>query len=237
MYRLLIAIYLILSLAHLYASHSQSETLILVTKPLLLTLLSLWFYLSSRPLDHTFKRFVLLGLVFSVGGDTLLMLVENGPRLEVFFLLGLGSFLIAQLSYMYAFISYPGAKRGDIARRPWMGVFFLLYLIGILGGLWSDIPSGMKVPVVIYAMAIVSMATAAFNLRGLVLREYFLGLMAGVLLFVVSDSCIAINKFGQPLPYARLLIMSTYLLGQLLIAWNAYQISSSDQTDTMTQTK
>jgi uncharacterized membrane protein YhhN len=45
--------------------------------------------------------------------------------------------------------------------------------------------------------------------------------MAGVLLFVLSDSLIAANKFGQPVPYARVLIMSTYLLGQYFIARNA----------------
>jgi len=221
MSRLLILSYFILSLVHLYASHSQFEVLILVTKPLLLTLLALWFYRSARPLDSSFKRFVLVGLVFSVGGDSLLMLVENGPRLEVFFLLGLGSFLVAQLSYMYAFLCFPGAKGGDIVQRPLRALPFALYLIGILGTLWPGIPAGMKIPVAIYALAIVSMAVAAFNLRGLIIREHFLGLMAGVLLFVLSDSFIAINKFGQPLPYARLLIMSTYLAGQFLIAWNA----------------
>ena len=222
MSRLLILSYLTLSLVHLYAIHTQFEALILITKPLLLTLLALWFYLISRPVDSVFKRFILIGLIFSIGGDSLLMLVENDPKREVFFLLGLGSFLVAQVSYTYAFLGFPGAKRGDIAQQPLRALPFALYLIGILGGLWLGIPAGMKVPVALYALAIVSMATAAFNLRGLIIREHFLGLMAGVLLFVLSDSFIAVNKFGQPLPYARLLIMSTYLAGQFLIAWNAY---------------
>lgn len=219
---LLTVLYVALSLVHLYAAQQQVEWLVLATKPLLLTVLSLWFYLSCRPIDSTFKRFVLLGLVFSIGGDSLLMLVEHGPKQEVYFLLGLGSFLAAQVSYTYGFLKFPGAKRGDIARRPLRALPFALYLIGIVGGLWTGIPAGMKVPVAIYALAIVGMAVAAFNLRGLIIREHFLGLMAGVLLFVLSDSLIAFNKFGKPLPYAQLLIMVTYLAGQFLIAWNAY---------------
>jgi len=225
MSRLLIILYFALSLIHLYAAQQQTEWLILLSKPMLLTVLALWFYLNSRPIDSLFKRFVLLGLVFSIGGDSLLMLVEHGPRQEVFFLLGLGSFLIAQLCYIYGFLRFPGAENGDIAQRPLRALPFVLYLIGILGGLWTGIPAGMKAPVAVYALAIVSMAVSAFNLRGLIIREHFLGLMAGVLLFVLSDSFIAVNKFGQPLPYARLLIMSTYLAGQFLIAWNAYVAS------------
>ncbi|MCB0548246.1 MAG: hypothetical protein KDD19_11740, partial [Phaeodactylibacter sp.] len=49
-------------------------------------------------------------------------------------------------------------------------------------------------------------------------------LMAGILLFILSDSLIALNKFRVDLvviPYARLWIMATYLLGQYWIARNA----------------
>ncbi len=225
--QLLLGLFALISLINLYAEASQTEWLILASKPLLLTCLSLWFYLDRRPIHNSFVRFVLLGLIFSIGGDTLLMLVENGPRMELFFLLGLGSFLIAQVCYAYGFTRYPGASGGDIRQRPLRALPFLLYLLGIVGSLWDGIPEGMKLPVAVYAAAIVTMAVAAFNLRGLMSREHFLGLMAGVLLFVLSDSLIAINKFGNPVPYARLLIMATYLAGQLLIAYNAARASAA----------
>ncbi|MDV7397890.1 lysoplasmalogenase family protein, partial [Arthrospira platensis SPKY1] len=81
--------------------------MILATKPLLLTLLSLWFYLELRPLRTRAVRLIQAGLIFSIGGDTLLMLVGNGPKNEDFFLLGLGSFLLAQISYLAGFLSFP----------------------------------------------------------------------------------------------------------------------------------
>jgi uncharacterized membrane protein YhhN len=43
--------------------------------------------------------------------------------------------------------------------------------------------------------------------------------VAGALLFVCSDSLLAINKFGQPFRFAGLLIMFTYCLAQFLIVW------------------
>ncbi len=221
---LLILLYLLLSLANLVAESTNTEWLILGSKPLLMTVLSLWFYREARPLDSRFSKMLLAGLVFSIGGDTLLMLVEHGPRQDYFFLLGLGSFLIAQVCYAIAFWAYPGAADGDVRRRPLRAVPFVLYMAGIVGMLWDGIPAGMKVPVVAYAAAIASMAIGAFNLRGLHGRDVFLGLMAGVLLFVLSDSLIAVNKFGQPVPYGRVLIMGTYLLGQYLIARNGAAI-------------
>lgn len=224
MQRILLYAYFLLSLLTLWAEQRQSEFLIFVTKPFLLTLLSLWFYLRVRPMKGRFPRFMLAGLIFSIGGDTLLMLVENGPKDERFFLLGLGSFLLAQLSYMLGFANYPSAREGGVVKAAWKAWPFVLYLAGIIAVLWPGIPGLMKAPVAVYACAIVGMAIAGFNLRPLLARQVFLGLMAGILLFLLSDSLIALNKFRSEalnIPYARLLIMSTYLLGQYLIARNA----------------
>ena len=224
MSRFLIAIFFLLAALEIYGEATRAATLIFAVKPLLLTVLSLWFYLQCRPLKSRFSQLILAGLGFSIGGDTLLMLAAYGPEADSFFLLGLGSFLIAQVSYAIAFWTYPGAKTGDLQRQPLRALPFLLYLAGILGMLWTGMPDGMKAPVAVYAAAIVAMAMGAFNLRGIHSREAFLGLMAGVLLFVLSDSLIAINKFGQAVPYARVWIMVTYLLGQYLIARNAADI-------------
>lgn len=221
MSRILISLYLLLSLLHLYAEQYRIETLIFVTKPLLLALLSSWFYIQLRPLDSRDTRFILAGLIFSIGGDTLLMLVENGPSNPDLFLLGLGSFLLAQVNYTLGFVSFSDAKYGMVIRKPWHALPFLFYLFLIMGVLWKHLPEAMRLPVGAYSLAIMAMATAAYNLRTLLKRKYFLMLFAGVALFVLSDSLIALNKFmgdQVQIPYPRILIMFTYLLGQFLIA-------------------
>jgi uncharacterized membrane protein YhhN len=119
MSRILLIAFLLLGLLNLIGEQGQSEVLVFATKPLLLSVLSLWFYLKVLPMKDLFPRFILAGLIFSIGGDVLLMLVEYGPKDEQFFLYGLGSFLLAQLSYLVGFANFPGAKGGDIARAPW----------------------------------------------------------------------------------------------------------------------
>ena len=221
MKRFLLPFYLVLALLNLYGEYSRSEPLIFITKPMLLTTLALWFYLELRPLSARFPRFILSGLIFSIGGDVLLMLVENGPKNENFFLLGLGSFLLAQLSYTLGFVNYPDARRGLVAGSPWRAWPFGLFLAGMLAVLWPGVPGPMRAPVAVYACAIPGMATAAFNLRPFVAARAFRGLLAGILLFLLSDSLIALNKFRADvagIPNARLLIMATYLLGQYWIA-------------------
>jgi uncharacterized membrane protein YhhN len=221
MKRIVLALFFSDALLNLWSEYMQHELLILFSKPLLMALLAGWFFLQIRPLSHPLPKWVLAGLIFSIGGDTLLMLVENGPGEEHYFLLGLGSFLLAQLCYLAGFLSYPKARQeGTLRNRPLAAWPFLLFLIGLLGMLWPGIGAGLKAPVVIYAAAIVGMALAAFNLRALLSREHYLGLMAGVLLFVLSDSLIAINKFANPVPLARIWIMVTYIAGQYFIARN-----------------
>ncbi len=228
--RMLLILYAVLSIVHLGAEELQAEWLILLTKPLLVTILAFWFWRVTAGTSSTFRKFLLLGLVFSVGGDTLLMFVEHGPQLEVFFLFGLGSFLIAQLCYSYALWYYPGVKEGIIFRKPWLIVFFLGYLAWILGTLWTGIPTPMRLPVGVYAAAIVIMAITAANLYGRTTPTIFWGFFTGVLLFVLSDTLIALNKFGEPIAGARLAIMVTYLAAQFLIAVYGSRLAVNTKT-------
>jgi uncharacterized membrane protein YhhN len=41
--------------------------------------------------------------------------------------------------------------------------------------------------------------------------------MIGSILFVLSDSALAVNKFVRALPLEGLMVMSTYIVAQLLI--------------------
>ena len=228
--------YFLLSLAHLLAEQWQVEWLILATKPLLISLLALWFYRRARPPRDRFSRLLLAGLIFSVGGDSLLMLVGYGPRIESFFLLGLGSFLLAQCCYAAAFWSY--GERHYLRRRPVAALPLVAFYAFLMWVLAPHLTGVLQVAVAIYGLAITTMALGAVDLRDAILFEpqkiqkntkaghgrIYWGLLAGVLLFLLSDSLIAWNKFVQPLPGARFSIMATYLAGQFLIVWHAARL-------------
>ena len=88
----------------------------------------------------------------------------------------------------------------------------VIYGILLVFLLWPGL-GPMKVPVIVYTIVILAMALSALyrNAEGASL------VLIGAILFVSSDSLLALNKFGEPFPGARFWTMSTYILAQFLI--------------------
>lgn len=71
----------------------------------------------------------------------------------------------------------------------------------------------MKVPIVAYMVAISLMAISA----GFREDSKFLWVAIGALVFMVSDTLIAVNRFVISLEYSGIAVMGTYYLAQALI--------------------
>jgi len=93
----------------------------------------------------------------------------------------------------------------------------LTFTIFLLAFLIPRTPTDFKIPIIIYAICITAMASMARLRLGLTSNVSFQWVMMGSLLFVVSDSALAIDKFFRPIPYDSVLIMSTYIAAQALI--------------------
>jgi len=226
--KILLIIFSILVAINLYAEWSDWKQLIFFSKPLLLTTLSLYFFLATQKNPSTFRNLILVGLIFSIAGDIFLMFVENDPESQQYFLFGLASFLITHICYLFAFIKFPSEQKGWLTKRPWVVILFIVFLIGNMMFLWSDIPDPMRLPVLIYSITIVSMTMTCLNLANKIPSVLFKILFIGVLFFVLSDNIIALNKFKSnqlSIPYPRLLIMSFYLLGQYLICTSCVRLN------------
>ena len=93
-------IYALIGVLEVLAEATALAPLRYLTKPLLMPVL-LWAYASAIP-DKKDRIFQLMAasLLFSFSGDVNLMFEQNNP---VFFLLGLGSFLITHLLYIDVF--------------------------------------------------------------------------------------------------------------------------------------
>jgi uncharacterized membrane protein YhhN len=132
-----------------------------------------------------------------------------------YFILGLGCFLIAHIMYLTVFLSTAGENtikgNGILLVIP---VF--LYLAILMIYLYPHLGE-MRLPVIIYAIVILSMLAAAINRKAKVSKISFYLVLAGAVLFVISDSAIAVNKFGNQFEYSDIIIMSTYILAQYLI--------------------
>lgn len=180
------------------------------TKPLLMPTLALAWYYSASARQIAWKWPVMVALLFSTAGDILLMKQE-------LFVFGLASFLVAHLFYIYTYRQISKGEAGFLNKYPWLLIAFTLYPVALVGWLWPDIPSAMRIPVAIYALVIAAMAAMALHLRGILSDSGARWLMMGAVLFVLSDSLIAVNKFGHPFPDARVAIMGTYIMGQYAI--------------------
>lgn len=150
------------------------------------------------------RRLVRAGLALSLAGDVALLWPQQG------FLPGLVSFLLAHLCYIAAF-SLPVRFVGR--RLP-----FVLYAVvagAVLSLLWPGIPPALRAPVVAYVLCLALMAAqSAAWWRSAPGNPQARWAALGGLLFLCSDTLLAINKFAMPLPLSSLWILATYWVAQ-----------------------
>ncbi|WP_222842166.1 lysoplasmalogenase [Endozoicomonas montiporae] len=160
--------------------------------------------LAFRQLTGVWRNAMLAALLFSAGGDVLLALDGGSGDL---FIAGLGSFLIAQLTYAGLFWTH----RVSGTRRIGLAIFAFVF-ISVAGMVVVPYTGDMQAPVMAYILAIGAMLMGAALCDRPVNR-----LFLGALLFAVSDLVIAVNKFIMPFAWAGVVIMVTYYMAQYFI--------------------
>lgn len=179
-------------------------------KPILLPFLILEAYSSE---NFKTKNLLLSALAFSWIGDIILMFADKG---ELYFIFGLVSFLIAHIIFILLFTKQE-KENTTTNKLFWVGLIIVgIYLFGMLSLLYPSL-GDLKIPVTVYAITISTMLLMA-------IKGYFnwskpnnLTVLLGALIFVSSDSILAINKFHSELPKSGFLIMITYIVAQFLI--------------------
>lgn len=212
-------IFLIIVVANLYSDIYLLKDIRLFVKPLICISLAIYLTLKVK-LDTGFNRLILGALVLSFFGDCFLMFALDG---NPFFIYGLVSFLLAHVLYSLAF--FRDFKNDPQASKIYghlmlfvMGVFSLTYYSWL-----RDALGGMRIPVMAYMFVISIMAIlAGYRHRRVNLLSFRL-IYFGAILFVISDSILAYNKFVMAFPYSGVAIMGTYMLAQYLITLGAIE--------------
>jgi len=182
-----------------------------IFKPLLMPVLIIFFVLFNK---SNKKHFLLVSaaLISSWLGDLFLMFETKNA---LFFVAGLSAFLIAHLFYIFVF-SLDVRNFNLIKLKPYLPLMLLLYL-GVFLFLLQPNLNELFLPVTIYAIVICTMLLFAFLRYKQVNLQSFQLSTFGALLFVLSDSVIAINKFLFPFEWAYPLIITLYATGQFYI--------------------
>ena len=89
----------------------------------------------------------------------------------------------------------------------------------------------MAIPVAAYIVVIMVMAWQAWDQWDDVRARWALLAFIGALLFVISDTILAFNKFGESFVAARALTLSTYFSAQWLISNSNYS-NAGDEVET-----
>jgi len=112
--------------------------------------------------------------------------------------------------------------------KAWLLLIVVTYYAGLITFL-SPYLGDMKLPVRIYGIVISFMFLLAMHMLFIKNKNAGIWMMIGALLFVVSDSVLAINKFYRPFEMAGIIIILTYILAQFFIIEGARRyIDSSD---------
>jgi uncharacterized membrane protein YhhN len=175
-----------------------------IFKPMIIpSLIALYYFTSDKK-----NNWYLIALVFSFLGDVLLMDKNN------LFLYGIVAFLLTQILYI-SIIVRQMQKPSNFHKYLYAFLFvnYVVYLLTLLKPNLGD----FFYPVLIYGITIsVFGLVATLNYVSKRTRTA-LYLMLGALLFITSDSMIALNKFHVAQAFYPVAIMITYVLAQYLI--------------------
>jgi len=194
--------YLVLSIVHVAVLVAGLDEAARATKLLLMPALALAVLLTARPLRGAVPVLLLVAIGFSWGGDAML----NIPG-DLGFVVGLGSFLLAHVTYVVLFFRLPARGR----RLPAWTIAYVAWFVVFLALLQPHL-GGLLVPVALYGLVLGVMAAIAGGLGGVI--------AVGGALFVLSDSVLALGRFLPGYEFAAHdpVVMSTYLAAQALIA-------------------
>ncbi len=161
--------------------------------------------LFAHPFDQVVRVWFVIALFFGLFGDIALML----PR-ERWFLPGTISFLVGHLAYMGGFL-----RVGVRAPYAAVGAVVALVLVAAVGppifrALRSQ-KSPLLVPVLAYMLVFAVMLALAFGTT----RKL---IIAGALLFALSDALLGYYEFAHPLSWGRNVNIVLYQLGQAGLA-------------------
>ena len=210
----IVLVFIITSIAYLISLEFRPYPLDFLVKAIPIYLL---IYYSFTELEGKLRTYTTLALLFSSFGDVFLSL--NFPNN---FLFGLSSFLIGHIFYIVGF--YGLANKERVMTK----ILLSLVVLGItvsMGLKVVPISGELAIPVSAYIAVIASMGlTAIYAWRHSLLH------FVGAFSFIISDSMIAWNKFIEPIPNERYLIMTTYYLAQLLILYGIIRLQKENKT-------
>jgi alkenylglycerophosphocholine/alkenylglycerophosphoethanolamine hydrolase len=203
------------------------------SKPLPIAILSISCLVDRSSTNQKYSSWISFGLLSSLIGDILLWCSDHGtfPSLssDNSFKLGLVAFFLAHVFYISAFYKNVLQVWCDSAVMKLVSVVVVSYYAMMMNAILPVVDTELQVPVAGYGVVISAMIYHAIQRLynaptdgSISLKSRQLAFI-GSLVFVISDSVLAINKFTIAVENGQTIIMITYFIGQFFIAASSPQ--------------
>jgi len=195
----------------IWGEYFGTQFQVYIFKPLTMVFIIAIALLVREPKTYFYKYAIISGLIFSLCGDIFLMLPSDQ------FMAGLISFMFAHIIYIIAFMQGRTRQYKLILLIPFViiGIIIFSLLSAHLGNL--------KIPVLVYIVVILIMGWQATDRWRFYRDQAALIAFVGAMLFILSDTILALNRFRAAFELSRLLTLSTYFTAQWFIACSIHR--------------
>jgi uncharacterized membrane protein YhhN len=207
------ALYFLAGILFITSYYYGSRLQAFIFKASVIPVLIIIFILNRGVHRSTDDTLMLVGLAASSAGD--IMLTSKSPA---FFKTGIAFFMLTHIMYIMVFIH---TGNNFIFERPVLLIPLVAYEALLIIYLFSRLGT-MKAPVIVYSTVIMTMLAAAINRYDAVPAKSFFMALTGAILFVISDSALAVNRFRKPFRLHQLVVMLTYITAQYLIVFGYF---------------
>ena len=202
-------VFLLLSLADVIVLTFHITEVHSILKPLLIPALAVAALCALLP-EHRGMKTALLaaGLALHTAGDTLLL--WDGA---VFFAAGMGAFLLGHICYLVILLSGMDLLRSFKNITLWL----LPVVVAFVAVSFLEVEWPLRISLMVYAVTLLSVPTCGglWLLSG---RKLGWLILSGGMLFVLSDSLLALKAFnGLDFSLHHAIVMCTYLVAELLL--------------------
>lgn len=188
-----------------------------ITKPMLMPAIMMYYQQNATTLNSLSISCVGALICCWIGDIFLLM-----KHIRKYFMAGVVCFLIGHLLLIYTFYeqSWPQRTTETVSDINLMNIYLSIppIVLGIVTvGTIYPYMSSLRNIVIVYGCIITLMAVRSASRYGYTSMESFWTIYYGSIIFLISDSLLAVNKFYRPLPKADVWIMSTYIVAVYMI--------------------
>jgi uncharacterized membrane protein YhhN len=163
---------------------------------------------ALQPADDAVRSLLIVGLIFGLAGDVLLMLDKFIP--------GAAAFLLGHVAYVWMFLLVP-LEGANLAA----GAVLFLITLATIG--WRIVAAAARKSTILGAIVgLYLVALGGVLILGI--GTAVVAAMLGVVLFSLSDALLAWGRFVGPTPGGRTLVHITYHLAQALLVLSVLQL-------------